>query len=232
MSSKNFILKECLKQNIKLIDLKLSFQNFGNLSLRLDSDHFAIKPSGANLKTVKYSEFPIVNIKNGKKISGNLKPSSDTKVHLEIYKHFSKINGVAHTHSFYATAWAQSCRPINILGTTHSDFSNKNIPITKKLLRNEILNDYEKAIGLSIIKSLKENNISAYNSPGILVANHGPFAWGKTAEDTIKNIEAIEIIAKLAFLTENLNPKKMINEILIKKHFERKHGINSYYGQK
>ena len=231
MSSIKSVIKDCLDLNIKLTELKLCFQNFGNLSLRIDKNNFVIKPSGVNLSKTKSKDFPIINIKNGKSSNSKLKPSSDTPTHLEIYKKYPRINGVAHTHSYFATAWAQSCNKINIKGTTHSDFSKFPIPVTKKLTKNQIAKNYEKSIGISIFDCLKKNKISPYFSPGVLVANHGPFAWGKTAEETIKNIEAIEIIAKLAFLTNVINPKNNIDKDLINKHFERKHGDKAYYGQ-
>ena len=227
----NAIKKKCLSENIKLIDSNLCFQNFGNVSLKIDKDNFVIKPSGINLKKVNYRDFPIININNGRVMDGKLKPSSDTDTHLLLYKKFKKINSIAHTHSKYATSWAQSKKEIPILGTTHADYWNIAIPVTKDLIKKEIVNNYEHNTGEKIIDLIQNKNINYVNCPGVLVANHGPFTWGISHELAVKNAEILEYVAYLAFKTVMLNPKSSINIEMVKKHFNRKHGRDSYYGQ-
>ena len=231
MTQKNYLIKECLELNRQLIELGLAFQTFGNLSLRLDKEHFTIKPSGIDLKKVSSNDFPVVRIKDLKIVDGKLKPSSDTPTHTRIYREYKNIVGVAHTHSIYATSWAQACKEIPILGTTHSDFFNLPIPVTNKLSKDQVKKNYELNTGNEIIKSLKRKKISPEFCPGILVANHGPFSWGKTPSETIQNMQSIEFIAKSAYLSIKINPKSRIAKDLINKHFTRKHGKKSYYGQ-
>ena len=227
----NKIKKKCLNKNIKLIDLNLCFQSFGNVSLKIDKDNFVIKPSGVNLETVDYRDFPVININNGKVVNGKLKPSSDTDTHLLIYQKFKKINSIAHTHSKYATIWAQAKKEIPILGTTHADYWNIPIPITKKMNKKEISNNYEYNTGKKIIEIMKIKSLNYINCPGVLVINHGPFTWGIDHENAVKHAEILEYVANLAFHTIRLNPKSSIISEMVKKHFNRKNGRNSYYGQ-
>jgi L-ribulose-5-phosphate 4-epimerase len=172
-----------------------------------------------------------VHIKDNK-YDGNLKPSSDTPTHLELYKVFKELDGIVHTHSTYATAWAQSGKSIPRLGTTHADYWNGEIPITRELTDEEINGDYEKETGKVIIEKIKELNIDPLNCPGILVDKHGPFTWGATVEDAVKHAELLEYIARLAWLSISINPNsKPISKALLNKHYSRKHGPDAYYGQ-
>ena len=227
----NTVKKKCLLENKKLIDLNLCFQNFGNVSLKIDHDKFVIKPSGIDLHKVDYRKFPIISISTGKVIDGNLKPSSDTDTHTLLYRKFKKINSVAHTPSKFATIWAQAKKEIPILGTTHADYWNISVPITKSMTKKEIKNEYELNTGNKIIELIKRKKINYVYCPGVLVANHGPFAWGISHELAVKNAEILEYVANLAFHTKILNPKSSIKMELVKKHFNRKHGRDSYYGQ-
>ncbi len=230
---KNFskVAKECLKQNRLLVEKKLIIQNFGNVSLRLDNDHFIIKPSGVNLYKIKVNDMPVVNIRKRSKIFGKLKPSSDTETHLEIYKKYKNIKSVTHTHSTYATGWAQTGKSIPLLGTTHADFWEKDIPNVKFLTKNKVVNDYEKNTGKIIIETLNKLKLNAYNCSGVLVMGHGPFVWSDKIDGSIKNAEALEFIAKLAFISNQLKIKKKLPRYISNKHYYRKHGKKAYYGQ-
>tara|TARA_B110000438_G_C15787444_1_gene639086 strand:- start:782 stop:1522 length:741 start_codon:yes stop_codon:yes gene_type:complete len=227
----NTIKKKCLLENIKLIDLNLCFQSFGNVSLKINKDSFVIKPSGINLNKVDYRDFPVININNGQVQNGKLKPSSDVNTHLLLYKKFQSISSIAHTHSKYATIWAQSKKEIPIFGSTHADYWNTPIPITHIMSKKEIELNYELNTGIKIVELMKNKKLNYMYCPGVLVANHGPFTWGVNHENAVKNAEILEYIAELAFHTINLNPKSSIKSEMVKKHFNRKHGKNSYYGQ-
>ena len=221
----------CLKQNKIVVEKNLVIQNFGNVSLRIDNDHFVIKPSGVNLYKINVKDMPVVNIKKRKKIFGKLKPSSDTETHLEIYKKYKNIKSVTHTHSTYATGWAQTGKSIPLLGTTHADFWEKDIPNVKFLTKNKVVNDYEKNTGKIIIETLNKLKLNAYNCSGVLVMGHGPFVWSDKIDGSIKNAEALEFIAKLAFISNQLKIKKKLPRYISNKHYYRKHGKKAYYGQ-
>ncbi len=223
--------KKCHLINLKLSKSKLQFQNFGNVSQRLDDYHFVIKPSGVNLSKINYSDYPIVSIKDNKVIKGKLRPSSDTPTHSEIYKLDKNIKGITHAHSLYTTIWAQSEKKIPLLGTTHADYWKKDILVTKKLSNKEINKNYEKNTGLAI-KKIFDNNYNVLENPGVLVANHGAFCWGSTAEDSFLNFERLEFIAELSYKTLEINKKSKMSKVLADKHFKRKHGPKAYYGQK
>ena len=226
------IIKECHIQNVNLINKNLAIHTFGNLSCRIENNYFVIKPSGANLHSIKFIDYPVVRISDGKTVSGKLKPSSDTPTHLFLYKNFSQIGAISHTHSKFATAWSQASRPIPILGTTHADYSKIHIPITAPLKESQILKDYEHNTGLAIKDCLKKNNLEPSNCPGVLVRNHAPFCWGKNAQEAFNNSEILEFIAELAYISITINNKSKISKKLINKHFTRKHGKKSYYGQR
>ena len=225
------IKKVCYKANQDLIKKKLAIQSFGNVSIRFENS-ILIKPSGVNLSTLDYKSMVPVDIVD-KKYKGSLKPSSDTPTHIELYKKYKTIQSVVHTHSPYATSWAQAGSPIPCFGTTHADFWKSKIPITRKLKKKEIETDYEKNTGLVITETLTKLKATPLKCPGILVNSHGLFTWGESPHDAIKNAEAIEIIAKMAFNSLIINPDiKPINKYLHNKHYYRKHGENKYYGQK
>ena len=223
-------LIDTLNLNKKLLKSGLQINSFGNASIRHDSLCF-IKPSGVNLSLTKFSDISVVDIKSGKILSGK-KPSVDLDIHLSIYKHFKYINSITHTHSLYATSWAQSGRPIPCYGTTHADYYPGEIPITDLLKKHEIKKYYENEIGNSIIKKLKKNKITPKDIPGILILNHGVLSWGNIAKTAIENAIAIEFIAQLAFNSELINKSvRKLPKDLHNKHYNRKHGKNSYYGQ-
>ena len=216
--------------NLDLANSGLVVDSFGNASARTKKDTFCIKPTGAKLNDINFNDISEVNFE-GKVLSG-LKPSSDTPTHLELYKAFDDIGGIIHSHSLYATAWAQAKLKIPCFGTTHADYWQGSIPITRDLKNNEIRSEYEKETGAVIIEKLKEIEVSPLECPGILVSSHGPFCWGASIEDAFKNAIRLEYIAKIAFLTISINPKiNNLGQALHDKHFLRKHGIDAYYGQ-
>ena len=224
------IKKTSYKANLDLMESKLVIQNFGNVSVRHEN-HIIITPSGVDLKKISFNKMVPVNIFDGK-YTGRLKPSSDTPTHIELYKNYSDIQSIVHTHSLYATSWAQAGFPIPCLGTTHADFWENSVPITRRLKKKEIEINYEKNTGLVIIETFRKLKTTPSKSPGVLVNNHGVFTWGESPQDAIKNAEAIELIAKMAFNSLMINPDlKPVNKILHNKHFYRKHGENKYYGQ-
>jgi len=224
-------IKECWIQNKNLLKNFLVFDSFGNVSQRLDENHFTIKPSGVNLNKISYLDFPIININNGFVVNNKLKPSTDTPTHRAIYNKYRNIGGIAHTHSIYATAWSQSGKTVPILGTTHADYWEKNIPITENLKKNEIIKNYEFNTGLKIISKIQKIEEDPLKCPGILVKNHGPFVWGKNSGEAVKYANLIENICKIAYITLKINNKSKISKNLILKHFLRKHGKKAYYGQ-
>ena len=217
--------KSCHLGNLRISKSQLCFQNFGNLSLRINNDIFTIKPSGVDLTKVSYKKYPLISIKNNLK-KNYLNPSVDTNFHLEIYKYFPKINSIVHTHSKYATIWAQACKNIPLLGTTHADFWNKRIEVTDTLTIKKIKIDYEKNIGKSIVDKIKLGNFR-----GVLIAHHGAVTFGETVDEAIKNAERLEFVAELAYKTLIIKIKKPISQFLVQKHFTRKNGKNKYYGQ-
>ena len=222
----------CLKSNKLLLRKKLTLQTFGNVSQRVNSKYFVIKPSGVNLKNTKINDIVLVNINTGKKINSKLRPSSDTETHRILYKNFPKINGIAHAHSTFLTSWAQTGKSIPNLGTTHSDYWRSFIPITNDLSQSDVKKNYELNTGKAIIRLIKKKKIDLNNCPGVLSRYHGAFAWGPSAKDAVKNIEAMEFIAELAFYTTIIGYKKKVSKHLVDKHFFRKHGKKRYYGQK
>ena len=231
---KNKILKLaqfCINQNKKLVEKKLVIQSFGNVSVRYDVNHFLIKPSGVNLDKINPKDIPLIDIKSGKKVSGKLKPSMDTATHLEIYKKYKYIKSVTHTHSEYATAWAQASRSIPLIGTTHADYWEKEIPIIKFINKKDINKDYELFTGKMIIENIVKKKIDAYKCPGVLVAGHGPFTWGKEFDSSVLNAEILEFIAKTTYISFQLKIKKRLPKYISNKHFVRKHGKDAYYGQ-
>jgi L-ribulose-5-phosphate 4-epimerase len=232
MSKYQHIKQEAFEANMQLPKLGLVLFTFGNVSaadrnLRV----FAIKPSGVPYENLSPKKMVIVDF-DGNIIEGSLRPSSDTKTHAVLYKNWEGINGIVHTHSTYATAWAQSQRDIPIYGTTHADHLTCDIPCAAPMSDEMIQGDYEYETGYQIINCLAERGLSYSDTEMILVGNHAPFTWGKTAENAVYNSAVLESVAQMAYLTEQINPEVMqLKASLIKKHFERKHGPDSYYGQ-
>jgi len=219
------------KCNMQLSERDLVIQTFGNVSgIDRERGIIAIKPSGVPYSELTPDKIVLVDLENNV-FDGSYKPSSDTKTHLTLYKSFSQIGGIVHTHSPYATAWAQAKKPIPCLGTTHADYVQGEIPCTDELSDEQIKSDYEIETGRQIVRRF--NNLSAEDVEMVLVANHGPFTWGKTPEDAVSNTVLLEGIAKIAFYTIVINPNvENIKKILLDKHYLRKHGENAYYGQK
>jgi L-ribulose-5-phosphate 4-epimerase len=232
MSKYKYIQEEAYEANRQLPKLGLVMFTFGNASAAdKDLGVFAVKPSGIPYEKLTPGKMVIVDF-DGHTIKGKLRPSSDTKTHAVLYKHWPAISGIAHTHSTYATAWAQALRDIPIFGTTHADHNTVHIPCAPPMDDTMIRGDYEYETGLQIINCLKEKGLSYEHIEMILVGHHAPFTWGKTAEKAVYNSAALENIAQMAFLTEQINSNAIgLKESLIKKHFERKHGPDSYYGQ-
>ena len=222
---------EVLNKNKQLILLGLVIDTFGNASAK-DGSSILIKPSGVDLSLISKNDISVVEINSGKLLSGK-SPSSDTPTHLEIYRSFPQLGGITHTHSPYATAWAQTGNSIPCLGTTHADYWRGEIPVTRPMTDQEISGDYEKETGKVIVETINKMCMDPLECPGILVMCHGPFTWGKTIEEAVKNAEMLEYIAKLSWLTHQLNPSiPAISPSLHSRHFTRKHGPKSYYGQK
>ena len=232
MSKYDEIKQLAYKANMQLPELGLVLFTFGNVSAADRSEGvFAIKPSGVPYAELSGDKMIIVDFE-GKTIEGNLRPSSDTLTHAVLYKHFETIGGISHTHSSYATAWAQSQRDIPIYGTTHADHTTYDIPCAPPMNDEMIRGDYEYQTGFQIINALKEKSISYEEMEMILVGNHAPFTWGKTAAKAVYNSAVLEEVAKVAYLTESIKADALrLKDALIKKHFERKHGPDSYYGQ-
>ncbi|MEZ0536697.1 L-ribulose-5-phosphate 4-epimerase [Caldicellulosiruptoraceae bacterium PP1] len=229
------MLKE-LKEKVLLANLELPKRGlvtytWGNVSgIDKESGLVVIKPSGVPYDELKVEHMVVVDLE-GNVIEGNLRPSSDTPTHLILYKHFKEIGGIVHTHSRWATIWAQAGLSIPPLGTTHADYFYGEIPCTRRLTNDEINNEYEKMTGIVIVETFK--NINPTYIPAVLVCNHGPFAWGKDANEAVHNAVVLEEVAMMAFNTIALNPQvSSINRAILDKHFLRKHGKNAYYGQK
>jgi L-ribulose-5-phosphate 4-epimerase len=225
-------LKESVCQaNLELQKHNLVIYSFGNVSgIDRKKGVVAIKPSGVPYDKLTPRKIILLDLQ-GNVIQGDLRPSSDTPTHLELYRTFSDIGGVCHTHSTYATMWAQACREIPPLGTTAADYFYGTVPVTEPLTDSEIKNDYELTTGRAIVKRFK--NINPLEMPACLVACHGPFSWGESPQKAVENSVVLENTAKLAFGTVMLNLDiTAISKSLLDKHFFRKHGKNSYYGQK
>jgi L-ribulose-5-phosphate 4-epimerase len=218
--------------NMQLPKLNLVLFTFGNVSV-VDRKLgvFAIKPSGVPYEELSPEKMVIVDL-DGKTVAGALRPSSDTLTHAVLYKHWPEIGAVVHTHSTYATAWAQSQRDIPVYGTTHADHATEDIPCAPPMSDEMIRGNYEYETGFQIMNCLKDRNLDYRELEMILVGNHAPFTWGKTAGKAVYNSAVLESVAQMAFLTEQIgnNPPRL-KESLVKKHFERKHGPDSYYGQ-
>ena len=226
------IQQEAYEANMQLPKLGLVLFTFGNVSAAdRDLGVFAIKPSGVPYDELTPSQMVIVDF-DAKIVEGNLRPSSDTKTHAVLYSQWKNIGGISHTHSTFATSWAQAQRDIPIFGTTHADHNTVDIPCAPPMTDEMIQGDYEYETGHQIINCFTEKKLSYEETEMILVGNHAPFTWGKTAAKAVYNSAVLENIAQMAFLTETINANALrLKDALIKKHFERKHGSNSYYGQ-
>lgn len=224
--------EQVLEANLELPRQGLVDFTWGNVSGKdAESGAFVIKPSGVPYETMKLADMVVVD-KDGRVIEGKLRPSSDLPTHVELYRHFPQLGGIVHTHSTWATVWAQACRGIPALGTTHADYFFGEIPCTGQLTQQQTAGDYESETGLAIVERFRAGGIDPVQMPVVLVANHGPFAWGKDANDAVHNAAVLELTARMALLSlqleKNLPP---MPQHLLEKHFFRKHGPGAYYGQ-
>ena len=223
--------EQVCKANLDLVKHGLVIFTWGNVSaIDRETGLVVIKPSGVDYDDMKASDMVVVDLE-GNIVEGDLRPSSDTATHLEIYKAFPEVGGIVHTHSTYATAWAQAGKDIPNIGTTHADYFHRAIPCTGPMVEEQMA-EYEKHTGTVIIDRFVEAGMNPMHTPGVLVRNHGPFAWGKDGDEAVHNAVVMEQVAKMAFVAFAVNPQLTMNDLLIEKHYSRKHGANAYYGQK
>jgi len=215
--------------NMQLVYHDLVIFTWGNVSgIDRDKGLVVIKPSGIEYDAMTADDMVVTDLE-GRVVEGNLKPSSDTLTHIELYKAFPGIGGIVHTHSPWATAWAQAGRPIPALGTTHADYFYGDIPCTRSLTKEEVETAYEVETGKVIIETFL--NMDPLAVPGVIVSNHAPFTWGLNPAQAVHNARVLEEVAKMAFHTLQLNPQASMDSFLLDKHYLRKHGKNAYYGQ-
>lgn len=224
--------EDAYRANMALQVSGLVVGTFGNASaIDRASGLVAIKPSGLSYDRLRPENMVIVDLE-GNVVEGTLRPSSDTKTHVRLYRAFEEIGGVVHTHSFFATAWAQAQKPILCLGTTHADYFNGAVPVTAVISDAQIKRDYEAETAEQITEAFREHKLDYRSMPAVLVAAHGPFSWGTTAEEAAHHAEMLEMVAEMAWLTLSIAPSlKGIKKTLLNKHYLRKHGRDAYYGQ-
>lgn len=224
--------EQVYEANMELMKKELSIYTWGNASgIDSESRYFVIKPSGVDYNKLRPEDMVVMDL-DGNKIEGEYRPSSDTLTHIELYKKYENIGGIVHTHSPVAVAWAQAGRDIPLYGTTHADYFYGPIPCTRNLTKEEIDEAYEKNTGRVIIETLTIREINPIYTPAVLCRNHGPFTWGKDAQDAVYNAVVLEEVAKMARDTELIFPQVQPAPVSIcEKHFNRKHGANAYYGQ-
>ncbi|HCX24759.1 MAG: L-ribulose-5-phosphate 4-epimerase [Flammeovirgaceae bacterium] len=232
MSSYKSLKEECYEANMELPKLDLVIYTFGNVSaVDREKGVFAIKPSGVPYEVLKPEDIVILDFDN-KVIEGNMRPSSDTKTHAFLYKEWTEIGGIAHTHATYSVSWAQAQRDIPIFGTTHADHLTADIPCAPPMSDELIQGDYEHVTGQQILDCFSDKGINYKEVEMVLLGNHGPFTWGKNAAKAVYNSKVLEELARMAYLTLQINPNApRLKDALINKHYERKHGKNAYYGQ-
>jgi len=223
---------EVCKANLDLVRKGLVIQTWGNASgIDRKRGLVVIKPSGVSYGSLKPKHMVVVSLRDGKVMEGNLKPSSDTPTHLILFRTFEEIGGIVHTHSLFATAWAQARKGIPSYGTTQADYWFGDVPCTRLLKPQEIKKDYEANTGKVIVKTFRKKD--PLQNPAVLVASHGPFTWGRDIGEAVHNAVVLEFVARLASETLQINPKtKLLQPALVHKHFLRKCGPNAYYGQK
>lgn len=221
--------QQVFQANFDLVKHGLVIFTWGNVSaIDREQGLVVIKPSGISYEEMKASDMVVVNL-DGEIVEGTLKPSSDTPTHVVLYRKFKNIGGVVHTHSEWATSWAQAGKGIPAIGTTHADYFYGEIPCTRKMTQAEIEGEYELQTGNVIVERFA--GLNPDRIPGVLVNNHGPFSWGKNANDAVHNAVVMEEVAKMAFRSLHLNPNTTMDQVLLDKHFLRKHGKDAYYGQ-
>ena len=224
--------KKVLKANLDLVKHRLVLFTWGNVSeIDRESGLIVIKPSGVEYDEMTEKDMVVVDL-NGNVVEGDLRPSSDTPTHIEFYKAFPDVGGVTHTHSTYATAWAQAGRSIPFYGTTHADYFYGDIPCARSLTKEEIEGEYEKNTALAIVEKFQKDGLKPLEVPGVLIKSHGVFAFGKDGDGSVYNATVIEEVAKMAAITEAVNPQvQRADRFMMDKHYLRKHGKNAYYGQ-
>ncbi len=228
--------QKVFEANLQLVQYGLVVLTWGNVSgIDREEGLFVIKPSGVPYDKMTADDMVVMDL-NGNKVEGGLNPSSDTPTHLELYKNFNDIGGIVHTHSSWACSWAQAGRDINAYGTTHADFANGAVPCARGLTENEVNGEYELNTGKVIVEEFEKRGIKPDECPAVLVHRHGPFTWGSSPFKAVENALILEEVAKMASRTERIaaldnNSNIGIEQYLLDKHYQRKHGINAYYGQ-
>jgi len=224
--------EECYEANMELNALGLVIYTFGNVSaVDRDAGVFAIKPSGVPYEALQADDMVVLDFENVV-VEGRLRPSSDTRTHSYLYRHWKTIGGVAHTHAMYSVAWAQARKDIPIFGTTHADHLTHDIPCTPCMSDELVEGNYEHNTGIQILECLNSRNLSYEEVEMVLIGSHGPFTWGADAARAVYNSKVLETVAQMAYLTLQINPEApRLKEALIKKHYTRKHGKDAYYGQ-
>ncbi|WOI52603.1 L-ribulose-5-phosphate 4-epimerase [Parvularcula sp. LCG005] len=230
MSDLKQLKEDVFAANMALVSHGLVILTWGNVSgIDRDRGLVVIKPSGVPYDDMSADDMVVIDLE-GKVVEGSLKPSSDTATHLVLYNRFEQIGGVAHTHSTHAVAWAQAGRSIPLLGTTHADYFASDVPVTRDMTREEIEGAFEHETGNVICETIGERD--PLHIPGVLLKNHAPFTWGKSASEAVRNSVVLEEVARMAILTHQIKDAPTMNDDLTTKHFQRKHGPNAYYGQK
>lgn len=224
--------KEVCEANLELVKHGVVIYTWGNVSgISDDRKYMVIKPSGVDYSTMKDEDMVVVEVATGNVVEGKWKPSSDTPTHLELYKKYDSIKGIVHTHSTNATSFAQAGMDIPALGTTHADYFYGDIPCTRELSEEEVKKAYEKNTGLVIIETFENKGLDVMAVPGVIIKNHGPFAWGTSPANAVYNAVVMEAIAEMDLKTLQLNPNSEMKQYVLDKHYTRKHGPNAYYGQ-
>ena len=225
--------KSVCEANLDLVNKGVVIYTWGNVSgISDDRKYMVIKPSGVDYDGMSPEDMVVVDIATGESVEGKWKPSSDTKTHLELYRKYQEIKGIVHTHSVNAVAFAQAGMAIPALGTTHADYFYGDIPCTRELTKQEVMEDYETNTGKVIIETVDSGGYDPMAIPGIVVKNHGPFAWGKSPANAVYNAVVMEKGAEMDLKTLQLNPNSVMAQYVLDKHYMRKHGPNAYYGQK
>ncbi|MBE6789236.1 MAG: L-ribulose-5-phosphate 4-epimerase [Ruminococcaceae bacterium] len=225
--------QEVCAANLDLVKKGVVIYTWGNVSgIDRENGLVVIKPSGVDYDGMCPDDMVVVDLKTGETVEGKYKPSSDTPTHLEIYRAFSDVGGITHTHSINAVAFAQAGKDVKALGTTHADYFWGDVPCTRALSEKEVKEAYEANTGKVIVETFRERDIDALSVPAVVVKNHGPFTWGKTAAESVYHAVVLENVADMAIKTFALNPDADIDRYVLDKHYERKHGKNAYYGQK
>ncbi len=229
--------QKVFEANLKLLEYNLVVLTWGNVSaIDRENGLVVIKPSGVPYSTMTVEDMVVMDL-DGNRVEGRLNPSSDTPTHLELYRQFSDIGGIVHTHSPWACSWAQAGRDVPAYGTTHADFANGAVPCTRGLTADEVNGDYELNTGKVIVEEFRKRGITPQEYPAVLIHRHGPFTWGKDEVKAVENALILEEVCKMAYQTESVaafssNADIGIEDYLLDKHYQRKHGKNAYYGQK